>query len=278
MINAIRTVYLILFAGFGLAYTAEAMPTVISSEAGESVILTYRASAMNSQPAAMGYHDSVNSQPAAMGYHDSVNSEPAALTTVPVPVPQPALVTASPDSPALARLRQEFAREIMFRAELSHFFTDSFSGETTEVYGTIWFARDGYRIETPDQIIVVSGDVSTVLNIRQNRLILSHYDAEEDEFAPSRFFSRENDNYVSTDRTNPDGSTTIHIASDDPFDLFQHVEIRLNRDGNPVQIEAVDQMENTIRTMFRFGRFLPFDANQFTLTPPQGAEIVDLRD
>lgn len=265
MINAIRTVYLILIAGFGLAYTAEAMPTVMSSEAGESVILTYRASAMNSQPAAMGYHDSMNSQPAA-------------LTTVPVPVPQPALVTASPDSPALARLRQEFAREIMFRAELSHFFTDSFSGETTEVYGTIWFARDGYRIETPDQVIVVSGDVSTVLNIRQNRLILSHYDAEEDEFAPSRFFSRENDNYVSTDRTNPDGSTTIHITSDDPFDLFQHVEIRLNRDGNPVQIEAVDQMENTIRTMFRFGRFLPFDANQFTLTPPQGAEIVDLRD
>ena len=39
----------------------------------------------------------------------------------------------------------------MFRAELSHHFTDAFTEEVTDTYGTIWFGRDRYRIETPDQ-------------------------------------------------------------------------------------------------------------------------------
>jgi outer membrane lipoprotein-sorting protein len=185
---------------------------------------------------------------------------------------------ATNDSPALERLKQQFAQEVMFRAELSHFFTDSFSGETSETYGTIWFSRDRYRIETPDQVIVVNGDVSTVLNIRQNRLIISHYDAEEDEFAPSRFFASDNEAYTSIDQSNADGSTTITITSDDPFEMFQRVQIRVSREGNPMQIDALDQMENTIRTTFRFGRFSPTDGVRFTLLPPPGAEIVDLRD
>lgn len=182
------------------------------------------------------------------------------------------------DSPALERLKQQFAQDVMFRAEMSHFFTDSFSGETTEVYGTIWFARDRYRIETPDQVVVVSGATSTVLNIRQNRVIISYYDADEDEFAPSRFFASDNEAFNSTDQLNSDGSTTIMITSDDPFELFQQVEIRLTREGNPMQIDAIDQMDNSVRTMFRFGRFSAIDASRFELLPPQGAEIVDLRE
>lgn len=182
------------------------------------------------------------------------------------------------DSPALQQLKTRFAGDTMFRAELSHFFTDSFTQETTETYGTIWFAKDRYRIETPDQIIVVNGNTSTVLNIRQNRIIISHYDSEEDEFAPSRFFASDNDAYTSSDITNPDGTTSINITSDDPFELFQSVIIKVSRDGSPMQIDAIDQMDNHIQTTFRFGRFSQISAERFTLTPPAGAEIVDLRD
>ncbi|KPP99673.1 MAG: outer membrane lipoprotein carrier protein LolA [Bacteroidetes bacterium HLUCCA01] len=182
------------------------------------------------------------------------------------------------ESQALEQLRQRFAGDVMFRAELSHHFTDAFTEEVTDTYGTIWFGRDRYRIETPDQIIVVNGTVSRVLNIRQNRLIISNYDAAEDEFAPSRFFTPGEVSYQSEDFTAPDGTHRIEITSDDPFELFQQVTIRLSREGNPVQIDAVDQMDNRIRTMFRFGRFLDLDLQQFALDPPEGAEIIDLRE
>lgn len=182
------------------------------------------------------------------------------------------------ESQALEQLRQRFAGEVMFRAELSHHFTDAFTEEVTDTYGTIWFARDRYRIETPDQIIVVNGAVSRVYNIRQNRLIISNYDAAEDEFAPSRFFTPGEVSYQSEDFTAPDGTHRIEITSEDPFELFQQVTIRLSREGNPVQIDAIDQMDNRIRTMFRFGRFLDMSTQQFALDAPEGAEIIDLRE
>ncbi|MCH8495138.1 MAG: outer-membrane lipoprotein carrier protein LolA [Balneolales bacterium] len=182
------------------------------------------------------------------------------------------------DSPALKQLKERFSGDVVFRAEMSHFFTDSFTDETTETYGTIWFSKDRYRIDTPDQKIVVNGDVSTVYNVRQKRVIISHYDAEEDEFAPSRFFGSSEATFRSQDSTGDDGTTTILITSDDPFELFSKVNIRVSRDGSPMQIDAIDQMDNSVRTNFRFGRFERMRSDLFTLDYPADTEVVDLRE
>ena len=118
---------------------------------------------------------------------------------------------------------------------------------------------------------------STVYNKSQNKVIISQYDPEADDFAPSRYFSGNRDTYNSTDIINQDGTKTIKIITDDAFELFTEVEIRLSRDGNPVQIDAVDQMENTIRTTFRFGRFERIQEGVFSISYPSDAEIVDMR-
>jgi outer membrane lipoprotein-sorting protein len=181
------------------------------------------------------------------------------------------------DSPALSQLKSRFSDDILFRAEMSHHFTDSYTGEVTDSYGTIWFNRDKYKIETPDQIILVRDLTSTVYNKAQRRVIISHYDPEEDEFAPSRYFASSRDTYRSQDISNNDGSTTILITSDDPFEIFSEVKIRVTRDGQPSQIEAIDQMDNEIRTTFRFGRFERVQESVFAISYPADSEIVDLR-
>lgn len=181
------------------------------------------------------------------------------------------------DSPALAQLKSRFADEILFRAEMSHHFTDSYTGEVTDSYGTIWFNRDKYKIETPDQIILVRDRTSTVYNKAQKRVIISHYDPEEDEFAPSRYFASTRETYRSQDISNSDGTTTILITSDDPFEIFSEVKIRVSRGGQPSQIEAIDQMDNEIRTTFRFGRFERVQDKVFEISYPAESEIVDLR-
>lgn len=181
------------------------------------------------------------------------------------------------DSPSLERLKSRFAENNLFRAEMSHHFTDSYTGETTDTYGTIWFSRDMYKIDTPDQIILVKDLTSTVYNKSQKRVIISHYDPEEDEFAPSRYFTSTRDTYRSQDISNSDGSTTILITSDDPFEIFSEVRIRVSRDGQPSQIDALDQMDNSIRTTFRFGRFERIQDQVFIISYPNDVEVVDLR-
>ena len=185
--------------------------------------------------------------------------------------------TQNVDSPSLKALKSKFEEHVFYRAELSHQFTDAYTGETTSSYGSIWFSKDMYKIDTPDQLILVRDLTSTVYNKSQNKVIISQYDPEADDFAPSRYFSGNRDTYNSTDIINQDGTKTIKIITDDAFELFTEVEIRLSRDGNPVQIDAVDQMENTIRTTFRFGRFERIQEGVFSISYPSDAEIVDMR-
>jgi len=182
------------------------------------------------------------------------------------------------DTPALAALKKRFNEGIMYRAELSHQFTDAYTGETTSSYGSIWFTRDSYKIDTPDQVIIVNNLVSTVFNKQQNRVIYSNYSPEEDDFAPSRYFSGDAGEFESKEVVNSDGSTTITITTTDAFDQFKEVLIRVSRNGLPTQIDAVDQMDNTLKTTFRFGRFESSDQSVFAFQPPAGAEIVDMRE
>lgn len=184
----------------------------------------------------------------------------------------------SEDTPALSALKKRFNEGMMYRAELSHQFTDAYTGETTNSYGTIWFTRDSYKIDTPDQVIIVNDLVSTVFNKQQNRVIYSNYNPEEDDFAPSRYFAGNAGEYESEELVNADGSTTITITTTDAFDQFKEVVIRVSRNGLPTQIDAIDQMDNTIKTTFRFGRFESSDQSIFAFQPPAGAEIVDMRE
>lgn len=191
--------------------------------------------------------------------------------------PETALSSIKVDSPALAKLKNKFQEPVFYRAELSHQFTDSYTGETTSSHGSIWFSKDMYKIDTPDQLILVRDRTSKVYNKSQNKVIISQYDPEADDFAPSRYFSGKRDTYNSTDIINQDGTKTIKIIASDAFELFTEVDIRLSQDGNPGQIDAIDQMGNTIRTTFRFGRFERIQEGVFAISYPSDAEIVDMR-
>jgi len=195
-----------------------------------------------------------------------------------IPVYSTVVASTTKDTPALSALKSRFNTGSMYRADLSHQFTDAYTGETTSSFGTIWFTSEAYKIDTPDQLILVSNRISTVFNKRQKRVILSTYSPDEDDFAPSRYFSGGAGLYESSEERNTDGSTTIIIRSTDPFEQFTEVKIRVSRDGSPTQIDAIDQMDNTIRTTFRFGRFESVVDGLFEFKPPAGTEIVDMRN
>lgn len=188
----------------------------------------------------------------------------------------PAVVSAQ-DTPIFDDLKQKFEQGMIFRADFSHRYEDSFTGEAQQNDGKIWIGKDQYKIEANNQVMVVDGDVSRVYDASKNRVIVSDYVEEEDDFAPSRMLQGVDESYSILESDGSGNSTQITLESDDPFSVFQIVTIMIDGKGRPTEIQAVDQADNQLTTQFQDGVFVEPNKNLFELNEPENAELIDLR-
>lgn len=184
---------------------------------------------------------------------------------------------AAQDTPSFDRLKSMFEDGMIFRADFSHRYEDSFTGELQENEGVIWIGKEQYKIEGNDQVMVVDGEFSRVYDAGKNRVIISDYVEEEDDFAPSRMLQGVDESYKISESGMDGEMTEITLQSDDPFSVFQTVIITLNGEGSPSEIRATDQAENQLITRFRNGEFAEPAVNLFELNAPENAERIDLR-
>jgi outer membrane lipoprotein-sorting protein len=199
----------------------------------------------------------------------------AALLIISVP---DSLLMAQSSTPEFDRLKSSFDGGEIFTASFTHDYYDSFTEEQQSSSGTIWIAREHYKIEGDNQLVLVDGETSTVYDGSKNRVIISDYIEEEDDFAPSRMLQGVDDSYDVSETSLPEGGTRVELLSDDPFAIFTSVSIYLDSEGIPVEIEAVDQVDNRLITRFENGSFLPDEPDEiFTLDTPEDAELIDLR-
>ncbi|MEX2641110.1 MAG: outer membrane lipoprotein carrier protein LolA [Balneolales bacterium] len=176
------------------------------------------------------------------------------------------------------RLKQKFQQGQVLEAEMSHVFTDAYTGETMRSEGNIWLGENRYKIEVDDQVIVVEGDVSRVYNKGQNKVIISNYIPEDDDFAPSRFLAGDDHTYdiEEDDRSGP-ADIRLRLRSTDPFDVFTRVEIHLTDELIPVRVTATDQTDNQFTTEFYEAEFITPDEDTFAFPHPDDASLIDLR-
>ncbi|MBP3191545.1 LolA family protein [Natronogracilivirga saccharolytica] len=177
----------------------------------------------------------------------------------------------------LDRVIQTFQEGRVFHAVMTHTFTDSYTGEEDVTEGEIWISQDKYLIRAEYQTILVDGETSVVYNESQNKVLISRYEPEEDDFAPSRFFSGKDEVFSVSDTSPQNGNTAFTLKPDDPFEIFTRVTIVLGPDRVPLEISAVDQMDNNMSTTFKDAEFLEDSDAVFTLDYPDDAEIIDLR-
>lgn len=180
-------------------------------------------------------------------------------------------------SSAFVELKTRFDEGAVFHASFNHTYTDAYTNETTTSKGLIWIDQAGYKLESEDKIIVVDGETSRVYEGARNRIIISEYDPEEDDFAPSRMLSGIDETYTSNEKKLPNGNTLITLLTDDDFATFITVEIEVNTKLEPVKITAYDFAENLIVTSFSNGKFERLTDETFNLDYPEDAEIVDMR-
>lgn len=181
------------------------------------------------------------------------------------------------ETPVFDSLKSKFEQGMILRADFSHRYEDSFTGETQQNEGRIWIGKEQYKIEGNNQVMVVDGEVSRIYDASKNRVIVSDYVEEEDDYAPSRMLQGVDESYSISETGGVGATTEVTLRSDDPFSVFKTVTIMLNRDGLPTEIEAVDQAENLITTRFLDGEFVKPDQDLFELNEPESAELIDLR-
>lgn len=190
---------------------------------------------------------------------------------------QPAAVSAQSDTPQFDLLKSQFERNRVFFAEFTHEYNDTFTGEQQLTTGTIWVGKDKYKMNSGDNFMLVDNDISRVYDSTKNRVIVSDYIEEDDDFAPSRMLQGVDDSFIVSEQRMENGQTVIRMDSDDPFSIFISVTIYLNNSGVPFRIEALDQVDNELLTEFRNGRFVAEEGELFEFNFPDDAEWIDLR-
>jgi outer membrane lipoprotein-sorting protein len=180
-------------------------------------------------------------------------------------------------TPEFDRLKENFEENRIFEAGFTHLYKDAFTDEEQFSEGKIWIGKEKYRIEGDTQTMVVDGEVSTVYDQSRNRVIISDYIEEEDDFAPSRMLQGVDDSFAVEENTMQNGETEITLTSEDAFTVFKTVTIYLDADGSPVQIVAIDQVDNELSTQFEDGFFTTAENNLFRVEVPAEAELIDLR-
>jgi outer membrane lipoprotein-sorting protein len=180
-------------------------------------------------------------------------------------------------TPHFDRLKVNFEENRVFKAEFSHKYKDAFTGEEQFSEGQIWIGKNRYKIEGNLQTMVVDGELSTVYDRNRNRIIISDYIEEEDDFAPSRMLQGVDESFQVEESELNDNRVKIEMVSDDPFSIFREVTIFLDQNGFPEQIMAIDQVDNELLTRFESGEFISADNELFELNVPDDTERVDMR-
>jgi outer membrane lipoprotein-sorting protein len=162
-------------------------------------------------------------------------------------------------------------------ADFEHVYYDSYTKESLTSEGKIWVSSDKYRLDSENQLLIVDGETSRVYDELRNRVIISDYSEEDDDFAPSRMLNGVDSTYTITEEKMTNGRTKIIMKTDDDFALYLTVEIMVNSEAIPISITAYDFSDNEIKTTFKNGSFLLKNSELFELRYPQDAEIVDTR-
>lgn len=174
-------------------------------------------------------------------------------------------------------LRSNFNDQKVFKADFEHTYFDSYTNETLTSEGKIWVSSDKYKLDSENQLLIVDGETSRVYDEVRNRVIISDYSEDDDDFAPSRMLNGVDSTYSISEVRLENGHTKILMTTEDDFALYVRVEILVDENANPISITAYDFSDNEIITSFKNGKFLPKDEDLFVLSYPQNAEIVDTR-
>ena len=197
-----------------------------------------------------------------------------------MPLPVDAM---SPKS-ALKELRKKYRAIKSLKVEFREVFEWELTGESNIRLGEMLVTDDNrFRVDTVDQLIVCDGNDIYRYNRQRNQVIIERV-KDDDKLLPRKILLDFADGFKAMDVTeiavDERQGFRLDLEAEDPeASLMSHAIIWATGDDMVVhRLKLIDLNSNsTTYYLSRIEFDLPVDQNEITFSPPEDAEIFDLR-
>lgn len=188
------------------------------------------------------------------------------------------------DADALVdRLKSTYESVDAIRARFSQRMSSDLIDEEESSAGTIVLQGDRFRVETASQTIVTDGVVTWIYNAPEDQVLINDYVEDETTFSLNEFLFNFDAHYAvkTVGREQVDGAWhhTLTLNPRNPDSFFSAVTLWVRDADTLVDRLDVTDMNGSAFTFTLDGIELnpELRPDTFQFTPPESAEVVDLR-
>jgi chaperone LolA len=184
----------------------------------------------------------------------------------------------------LNRAKRTFGNITSFRADLTELFYWNLAETSTESQGKMLYRQDDrFRLEFPDQQLVVDGKTLWRYNSETEQLLVEPYNDESGVILPKQLMVGISENWELTNAAEPAAQDSngyrLELTPLESESAVKHVSIWVNPDNWLVNHAVVDDVQGN-RTRYRIDQVeinptLP--DSLFEIHVPKGTETIDLR-
>ncbi len=183
----------------------------------------------------------------------------------------------------IGRLRAKYDQVELMRADFTQRITSPFGEAFPENRGTLLLEGDRYRVETDIQTFVTNGETTWIYDAQEKQLLINDFIDDETTFSISNFLNSFHSDYEvlgsSLNYLNGSRHYELHLKSEVNEAFFKEVTLWMrDKDHIITRLKVLDVNDAILEFTLDDIEINPYiEGDPFTFTPPDDADIIDLR-
>ncbi len=192
-------------------------------------------------------------------------------------------LNAQSEAELISRLRAKYDQVELMKADFTQKITSPFGDLLPENRGSLVLEGNRYRVETASQTFVTDGETTWIYNALEKQVLINDFIDDETTFSISNFLDNFHSDYKVLNTSLIDLNGTRHhelqLKSEVNESFFKEVTLWM-RDSDHVitRLKVLDVNDAVLDFNLNHIEINPYiEGNPFSFTPPDNAEIIDLR-
>ncbi len=197
--------------------------------------------------------------------------------------PSPGQAQTADSLSLLETIQQRYEQLNGLQATFTQEIRSDFASGSTRMRGTLLLKQEKYRVETEEQTLVTDGTTTWIYTPADQQVIINHADQDASTFSPETFFTDYANHYrivrAEEEWQNGVRRRKLSLTPSSSQTLFQDVTLWV-RANDPIvtRLQVTDREGSVITISLDDIDLNPgLRASDFTFTPPDYADVVDLR-
>jgi chaperone LolA len=157
------------------------------------------------------------------------------------------------------------------------------SGSTQSSAGTIYIQKeDKYRIESKNEVIVTDGVTSWSYSKKKKQVVIDNYKNDGNTFSPNKFLFNYPENFYSDlDGTETVSGEECYVLKLSPRHKgsVKSAKIWVDKEQNLIKKITINSSESsTTYSLKKITLDAGLSSSKFSFSPPEGVEVIDLRN